>query len=427
MAEGKMAKFLVQKSGPLNGEVVISGAKNAVLPLMAATILSDEECRISDVPQLRDVDVMKDILKSLGGEIKAENDGVLAVNMKKIEKCEADYDLVSRMRASFLIMGSLLGRCGRAKVYMPGGCTIGARPIDLHLKGFEALGAEIIVKDNFIEAISPEGGLKGESIYLDFPSVGATENIMAAAVLANGTTYIENAAEEPEIVDLANFLNKMGARIKGAGTDTIKIEGVERVHGASHTVIPDRIEAGTYMLAAAITRGTLLLKNMVPDHVKPITAKLRESGVTVELTDEGLYVDASGDRKLTAVDLKTLPYPGFPTDIQSPFMSFLTTVEGSSTVIETVFENRLMHVAELNRMGANIMTEGNKAVVQGCKNLEGAQVIATDLRAGAALVLAGLVASGTTEISEIYHIERGYEKFTEKFRAIGANIMRVEE
>lgn len=422
-----MAKFLVQKSGPLNGEVVISGAKNAVLPLMAATILSEEECVISDVPQLKDVDVMKEILLSIGGKIKPAEEGVLSIDMGNIEKWEADYDLVSRMRASFLVMGSLLGRCGRAKVYMPGGCTIGARPIDLHLKGFEALGAEIIVKDNFIEAIAPEDGLKGESIYLDFPSVGATENIMAAAVLAEGTTYIENAAEEPEIVDLANFLNKMGARIKGAGTDTIKIEGVERVHGASHTVIPDRIEAGTYMLAAAITRGTLLIKNMVPDHVKPITAKLRESGVTVELADEGLYVDASGDRKLVAADIKTLPYPGFPTDIQSPFMSFLTTVEGSSTVIETVFENRLMHVAELNRMGANIMTEGNKAIVQGCKHLEGAQVIATDLRAGAALVLAGLVASGTTEISEIYHIERGYEKFTEKFRAIGANIMRVEE
>lgn len=422
-----MAKFLVQKSGPLNGEVVVSGAKNAVLPLMAATILSEEECVISDVPQLKDVDVMKEILLSIGGKIKSAEEGVLSIDMGNIEKWEADYDLVSRMRASFLVMGSLLGRCGRAKVYMPGGCTIGARPIDLHLKGFEALGAEIIVKDNFIEAIAPEDGLKGESIYLDFPSVGATENIMAAAVLAEGTTYIENAAEEPEIVDLANFLNKMGARIKGAGTDTIKIEGVERVHGASHTVIPDRIEAGTYMLAAAITRGTLLIKNMVPDHVKPITAKLRESGVTVELADEGLYVDASGDRKLVAADIKTLPYPGFPTDIQSPFMSFLTTVEGSSTVIETVFENRLMHVAELNRMGANIMTEGNKAIVQGCKHLEGAQVIATDLRAGAALVLAGLVASGTTEISEIYHIERGYEKFTEKFRAIGANIMRVEE
>ena len=398
-----------------------------MLPLMAATILSEEECVISDVPQLKDVDVMKEILLSIGGKIKSAEEGVLSIDMGNIEKWEADYDLVSRMRASFLVMGSLLGRCGRAKVYMPGGCTIGARPIDLHLKGFEALGAEIIAKDNFIEAIAPEGGLRGESIYLDFPSVGATENIMAAAVLAEGTTYIENAAEEPEIVDLANFLNKMGARIKGAGTDTIKIEGVERVHGASHTVIPDRIEAGTYMLAAAITRGTLLIKNMVPDHVKPITAKLRESGVTVELADEGLYVDASGDRKLVAADIKTLPYPGFPTDIQSPFMSFLTTVEGSSTVIETVFENRLMHVAELNRMGANIMTEGNKAIVQGCKHLEGAQVIATDLRAGAALVLAGLVASGTTEISEIYHIERGYEKFTEKFRAIGANIMRVEE
>ena len=422
-----MAKFLVQNSGPLNGEVVVSGAKNAVLPLMAATILSDEECVISDVPSLKDVDVMKDILVSLGGKIDTPEEGVLSIDMGSIDRWEADYDLVSKMRASFLVMGSLLGRCGKAKVYMPGGCTIGARPIDLHLKGFEALGAEIIVKDNYIEAVAPEGGLEGDSVYLDFPSVGATENIMTAAVLAKGTTYIENAAEEPEIVDLANFLNKMGARIKGAGTDTIKIEGVQTVHGAGHTVIPDRLEAGTYMLAAAITRGTLLIKNMVPDHVKPITAKLRESGVTVELGDEGLYVDASGDRKLVAADIKTLPYPGFPTDIQSPFMSFLTTVEGSSTVIETVFENRLMHVAELNRMGANIVTEGNKAIVKGCRHLEGAQVIATDLRAGAALVLAGLVASGTTEISEIYHIERGYEKFTEKFRAIGANIMRVEE
>lgn len=422
-----MAKFLVQRSGPLKGEVIVSGAKNAVLPLMAATILAEEECVIKDVPQLKDVDVMKEILTSLGAKIGSTSENVLSIDMSDIVKWEADYDLVSRMRASFLVMGSLLGRCGRAKVYMPGGCTIGARPIDLHLKGFEALGAEIVVKDNYIEAVAPEEGLIGDSIYLDFPSVGATENIMTAAVLAKGTTYIENAAEEPEIVDLANFLNKMGARIKGAGTDTIKIEGVEKIHGACHTVIPDRIEAGTYMLAAAITRGSVLVKNMVPDHVKPITAKLRESGVSVELADDGLFVDASGDRKLVACDIKTLPYPGFPTDIQSPFMSFLTTVEGSSTVIETVFENRLMHVAELNRMGANIMTEGNKAIVQGCKKLEGAQVIATDLRAGAALVLAGLVASGTTEISEIYHIERGYEKFTEKFRAIGANIMRVEE
>ena len=296
----------------------------------------------------------------------------------------------------------------------------------MHLKGFEALGAEIIVKDNYVEAVAGEEGLIGSSIYLDFPSVGATENIMTAAVLAKGITYIENAAEEPEIVDLANFLNKMGARIKGAGTDTIKIEGVEHLRGSEHTVIPDRIETGTFMLAAAITHGQMLIRNVVPDHVKPITAKLRECGVTVEMSDEGMYVLAD-DRDLAATDIKTLPYPGFPTDIQSPFMAFLTTVEGSSNVIETVFENRFMHVAELNRMGANIKTEGNRAMIQGGKMLEGAQVIATDLRAGAALVLAGLVAQGTTEISEIYHIERGYEKFVEKFRALGANILRLED
>ena len=421
-----MAKFLVQKSGPLNGEVVISGAKNAVLPLMAATLLAEEKCELSDVPALRDVEVMKEILQSVGAKIKEKNSSVLEIETKEILKCEADYELVSRMRASFLVMGPLLARMGRAKVYSPGGCTIGARPIDLHLKGFEALGAEIIEADTYVEAIAPEGGLVGASIYLDFPSVGATENIMTAAVLAKGTTYIENAAEEPEIVDLAVLLNKMGAKVKGAGTDTIKIEGVERLKGAQHTVIPDRIEAGTYMLAAAITKGQILIKNIVPDHVKSITAKLRECGVTVEITDEGMYVIAEG-HELVATDIKTLPYPGFPTDIQSPFMSFLTVVKGASTVIETVFENRFMHVAELNRMGANIKTEGNRAMIQGGKHLEGAQVIATDLRAGAALVLAGLAAEGTTEISEIYHIERGYEKFVEKLRALGANILRIED
>lgn len=421
-----MAKFLVQKSGPLNGEVSISGAKNAVLPLMAAAILAEDKCIIRDVPDLRDVEVMKNILLSLGSEISEAGESVLEIDTPVVKKNEADYELVSKMRASFLVMGPLLARTGRAKVHQPGGCTIGARPIDLHLKGFEALGAEIIVKDNSVEAAAGPDGLVGASIYLDFPSVGATENIMTAAVLAKGTTYIENAAEEPEIVDLANFLNKMGARVKGAGTDTIKIEGVEHLHGAEHTVIPDRIETGTFMLAAAITRGEILLKNVVPDHVKPITAKLRECGVRVEMGDEGMYVIAD-EKPLHSTDIKTLPYPGFPTDIQSPFMAFLTTVEGSSTVIETVFENRFMHVAELNRMGADIMTEGNKAVVEGAKELEGAQVIATDLRAGAALVLAGLVAKGTTEVSEIYHIERGYEKFIEKFRALGANILRIED
>lgn len=422
-----MAKFLVQKSEPLYGEVSVSGAKNAVLPLMAAAILCNEDCTIMDVPELRDVEVMKQILRSLGGKIKEREASVLNFDFREIITNVADYDLVRKMRASFLVMGPLLARTGSAKVHMPGGCTIGARPIDLHLKGFEALGARIIKENNYIEAIAPKEGLSGTSIYLDFPSVGATENIMMAASMALGTTYIENAAQEPEIVDLANFMNKMGAKIKGAGTDTIKIEGVSEFKSCSHTVIPDRIEAGTFMLAGAITRGKLLIKNVVPDHVKPITAKLRECGVTVEMGDEGMYVIADGGMKLVSTDIKTLPYPGFPTDIQSPFMAFLTTAQGESTVIETVFENRFMHVAELNRMGANIKTEGNKAIIAGGKKLEGAQVIATDLRAGAALVLVGLIAEGTTEISEIYHIERGYEKFVNKFKALGANILRIDD
>lgn len=422
-----MAKFLVQKSEPLCGEVQISGAKNSVLPLMAAAILPRAKCCIHEVPKLLDVTVMEDILISLGGTIALDKDGTLDIDMSHLTGMEVEYELSSKMRASFLVMGPLLARAGHVKVYMPGGCTIGARPVDLHLKGFEALGAETIVKDNYVEAIAPKEGLVGASIYLDFPSVGATENIMMAAVLAKGVTLIENAAEEPEIVDLANFLNKMGASIKGAGTDTIKIEGVESLRGTEHTVIPDRIETGTFMLAAAITRGQVMIKNMVPDHVRPIAAKLRECGVRVDLTDEGMIVDATGEEKLVATDIKTLPYPGFPTDIQSPFMAFLTTVDGASMVMETVFENRFMHVAELNRMGANIKIEGSRAYVQGGKNLEGASVVATDLRAGAALVLAGLVASGTTEISKIYHVERGYERFVEKFRALGANILRIED
>ena len=421
-----MAKFLVQKSEPLHGAVHVSGAKNSVLPLMAAAILPGEKCRIREVPRLLDVTVMDDILASLGGKIDFQPDGTLDIDMTEITAPEVDYDLASRMRASFLVMGPLLAREGHVKVYMPGGCTIGARPVDLHLKGFEALGAEVIENDTWVEAKAGPNGLIGASIYLDFPSVGATENIMMAAVLADGITYIENAAEEPEIVDLANFLNKMGASIKGAGTDTIKIEGVKKLKGTQHTVIPDRIETGTFMLAAAITRGELLIQNIVPDHVRAIASKLRECGVVVELTDEGLYVNGAMN-SLVATDIKTLPYPGFPTDIQSPFMAFLTTVEGSSTVIETVFENRFMHVAELNRMGANIRTKGNRAMIQGGKTLEGARVVATDLRAGAAMVLAGLVASGTTEVSRIYHVERGYEDFVQKFRSLGANILRIEE
>ena len=421
-----MAKYIVEKSGPLKGEVLVSGAKNAVLPLMAAALLSEEECVIRDVPELRDVALMKEILTSLGSEIKELEDDILSIYTEDIHSTEAEYDLVNKMRASILVMGPLLARKGRARIPLPGGCAIGARPIDLHLKGFEALGAQLIEGDNYVEAVAGPQGLIGETIYLDFPSVGATENIMMAAVLASGTTYIENAAEEPEIVDLANFLNKMGAKIKGAGTDTIKIDGVQQLKGARHTVIPDRIEAGTFMLAAAITRGAVHICNAVPDHLKPLIAKLRECGVRIEVGDDDIIV--RGDLgPHSATDIKTLPYPGFPTDIQSPFMAYLTTVEGSSTVIETVFENRFMHVAQLGKMGANIETAGNKAMVKGNAHLRGCQVMATDLRAGAALVLAGLVAEGKTEISEIYHIERGYEKFIEKFAALGATIVRVDD
>ena len=404
-----MAKYIVEQSGPLRGEVQISGAKNAVLPLMAAALLSEEECVIRDVPDLRDVSLMREILSSLGSQIEEIDENVLSIHTRDILSTEADFELVNKMRASILVMGPLLARKGRAVIPMPGGCAIGARPIDLHLKGFEALGAQIVKNDEagFVEAVAGPQGLIGETIYLDFPSVGATENIMMAAVLADGTTYIENAAEEPEIVDLANFLNKMGAKIKGAGTDTIKIEGVEGLGGAKHTVIPDRIEAATFMLAAAITRGAVHICNAVPDHLKPVIAKLRECGVRIEVGDDDLIVRGDLGPQY-ATDIKTLPYPGFPTDIQSPFMAYLTTVEGSSTVIETVFENRFMHVAQLGKMGAIIETAGNKANVRGNAKLRGCHVMATDLRAGAALVLAGLAAEGTTEISEIYHIERGY-------------------
>ena len=421
-----MAKYIVKQSGPLRGEVFISGAKNAVLPLMAAALLAEEECVIRDVPKLRDVAFMKEILTSHGAQVTELEENILAIKTEDIVSTEARFELVNKMRASILIMGPLLARKGRAKIPLPGGCAIGARPIDLHLKGLEALGAVITVNNDegYVEAVAGPQGLIGDTIYLDFPSVGATENIMMAAVLAQGVTYLENAAEEPEIVDLANFLNKMGAKIKGAGTDTIKIEGVARLHGAKHTVIPDRIEAGTFMLAAAITRGALHIQNVVPDHVKPIIAKLRECGVRIEVGDEEMIVRGDLGPHM-ATDIKTLPYPGFPTDIQSPFMTYLTTVEGSSTVIETVFENRFMHVAQLNNMGASIEAAGSKAVIRGNAKLRGCEVMATDLRAGAALVLAGLVAEGETEISEIYHIERGYEKFIEKFEKIGAVITKI--
>jgi len=419
-------KYIIEKNGPLKGEVVMSGSKNAVLPIMAASILTSKQCTITDIPKLRDVDVMCQLLRSVGAEVNIDYiKKEISITCDTVSELEAPYELVKQMRASNLIMGPLLSRTGKVKISMPGGCAIGARPIDLHLKGFQALGAEIELEHGYVEARAEK--LIGDKIYLDFPSVGATENIMMCAVLAQGITTIENAAEEPEIVDLANFLNSIGAKIKGAGTDTIKIEGVSKseLTGTKHAIIPDRIETGTFMVAAAVTRGNLLIKNAIADHVKPIIAKLKECGVEITETDGDIRVTAN--KGVKATDIKTLPYPGFPTDMQAQFMTLLTSAIGTSIIIETVFENRYMHIGELNRMGSNIKIEGRSAVVPGEQMLEGAQVTATDLRAGAALVLAGLIAEGTTEISDIYHIERGYSEFVEKLSRIGAKIRKVED
>ena len=407
------------------GEVEISGSKNAVLPIMAAALLADGECEITEVPALKDVEVMCELLRSLGSEVYEDyKNKVIRITTPDNAAEEAPNELVKKMRASVLVMGPILAKKGRVRVPLPGGCTIGPRPINLHLKGFHALGAEITEERDYVEARADK--LRGGNVYLDFPSVGATENIMMAAVLAEGPSIIENAAEEPEIVDLANFLNKMGARIKGAGTDTIKIEGVRALSGCKHSVIPDRIETGTFMIAAAISRGNILLKNVLPNHVKPVIAKLRECGAVVETSDESIFVSGEGV-ELVATDIKTLPYPGFPTDMQPQFMSLLTTVKGQSVVIETVFEDRFMHVAELNKMDAGIRIEGGNAILPGGRPLQGGKVVCTDLRAGAALVLAGLAADGTTEIREIYHIQRGYSNFIEKFRGVGADIIMTED
>ena len=418
-----MATYRIRPCARLSGEITVHSAKNAVLPLMCGALLTRETVTIEQIPALTDVKTLTDILRDCGVLMHADQAEKLLALTADSPRSPRREDLLSRMRASVLVMGPLLARTGYARVALPGGCAIGQRPIDLHLKGMEALGAHVEQTPGFVTL---RGKLRGGNVYLDFPSVGATENILMAAALARGTTRIENAAKEPEIVDLANQLNKMGAKIKGAGTDTIRITGVESLSGSIHTVIPDRIETGTFMLAAAITRGDVLVQNAIPGHVRPIIAKLKECGVKVEVQDDGIYVDAR-EGELVATDIKTLPYPGFPTDIQSPFMTFLTTVHGQSIVRETVFENRFMHVVELNRMGADITTESREAFVPGGKKLHGAKVRATDLRAGAAMVLAGLVATGTTEVSEIYHIERGYENFVQKFKGIGGDLMRVEE
>ncbi|ADL08737.1 UDP-N-acetylglucosamine 1-carboxyvinyltransferase [Thermosediminibacter oceani] len=416
-----MSSFIIEGGECLKGTVRTSSAKNAVLPVMAASLLAEGECVIEDVPELEDVRVMREVLSALGARCETK-EGSLRIIPDNIDTCEAPYELVRKMRASFLVMGPLLAKYGWAKISLPGGCAIGSRPIDLHLKGFTALGAEINLGHGSVEARCEK--LKGSVIYLDFPSVGATENIMMAAALAEGQTVIENAAKEPEIVDLANFLNSMGAYIRGAGTDVIKIEGVRNLKGISYTVIPDRIEAGTFLIAGAITNGDVLVENVVSEHLKPLIAKLIECGAEVIEGEDGIRVVGRG--RPNPVDVKTMPYPGFPTDMQAQMMAYLSLCTGTSMVTETVFENRFMHVEELKRMGAKIKIEGKSAIVEGVEKLSGAPVKATDLRAGAALILAGLAAEGTTEVMNAYHVDRGYENIVEKFQALGAKIKRAE-
>lgn len=420
-----MEKLIIHGGHELHGRVKISGAKNAVLPIIAATLLAqDKPCVLDEVPYLNDVCTIAEVLRQLGAKVDFNRQQhTLFVDSTVLKTVDAPYDLVRKMRASFVIMGPLLARYGKAKISMPGGCAIGTRPIDLHLKGFEALGAEIEIGHGFISATAPNG-LKGTSIYLDFPSVGATENIIMAACMAEGQTILENAAQEPEIIDLANFLNIMGAKIRGAGTNVIKITGVPKLIGHNYTIIPDRIEAGTYMVAVAMTGGDIYIENAISEHLKPVIAKLNEAGVKIEEDIDGIRV--SCNKRPKAIDIKTLPYPGFPTDMQAQFMAMLTIADGTGLVTETVFENRFMHVDELKRMGACIKVVGRTSIVEGVPSLNGCQVKATDLRAGAAMVLAGLVANGETEVSYIHHIDRGYDNLVEKLCGLGADICRVD-
>lgn len=420
-----MEKLIIKGGKPLNGRVRVSSAKNAVLPIIAATMLASTPSRLIDVPHLEDVHTICEVIASLGVKVTHEaNDQEIIFDASNITATEAPYELVRRMRASFLVMGPLLARRGRARISLPGGCAIGSRPIDLHLKAFEALGATIEVGDGYVEAVAPNG-LKGNQIYMDFPSVGATENVIMAASMAEGKTIIENAAEEPEIVDLVTYLNSMGANIRGAGTNIIRIEGVPELKGAAHTVIPDRIEAGTYLIAAAMAGGDVYVENALSEHLKPVVAKLKEAGVTVQEDVDGIRVISDGHLK--AADIKTLPYPGFPTDMQAQFMALTTVAEGTSTIMETVFENRFMHVDELKKMGAQIRIEERRAIVDGVARLHGAEVRATDLRAGAALVCAGLAADGETRVTQLSHIDRGYDDLVGKLKGLGADIVRVDE
>ncbi|EFM09062.1 UDP-N-acetylglucosamine 1-carboxyvinyltransferase [Paenibacillus curdlanolyticus YK9] len=418
-----MSKIIVRGGRRLSGTVRIHGAKNAVLPILAASVLASEgESVIADVPLLDDVLTIREVIASLGADVQ-QGPETMIIRANRLTANEPPSELVRKMRASILVMGPLLARTGQVRISLPGGCAIGMRAIDQHLKGFEAMGAEITLGQGFIES-KVNGRLKGAKIYLDVASVGATENIMMAASLAEGTTTIENAAKEPEIVDLANYLNAMGAHVRGAGTDVIRIEGVERLQGVRHTVIPDRVEAGTYMIATAITGGDVFIEGVIADHLAPVISKLQEMGVSIVATDNGVRVTA--DKPLKSVDVKTLPYPGFPTDMQSQMMSLLLVSDGTSVVTETIFENRFMHVEEFAKMNAQIKVDGRAAIITGGAPLSGAKVCATDLRAGAALICAALVADGESEITGTHHIDRGYVNIAGKLAALGAQIERVD-
>lgn len=416
-----MDKIEINGGVRLKGEVKISGAKNAVLPLMASAILSSGESIIRNVPKLRDVMTMGKLLAHLGCGFHLEDEQVL-LQTKKITFIDAPYDFVKTMRASVLVLGPLLARTGKAKVSLPGGCAIGARPINLHIMGLEKMGARITLSEGYVEAKAKR--LKGATVYFDIPTVTGTENLMMAAVLADGTTVLENAACEPEVTDLADALISMGAVIEGAGTSVIKITGVRKLRPLDYTVIPDRIETATFIAAAAITEGSIKIKGCRPDHIEAIISKMKEAGVKITGKNDNLRIKGPG--RLSAVDIKTMPYPGFPTDMQAQFMAMMAIADGTSLITESIFENRFMHVAELKRMGADITVEGSTASVKGIKSLTGAPVMATDLRASASLVVAGLAGQGTTVIDRVYHLDRGYEKIEEKLKALGARIRRIK-
>ena len=418
-----MDKLIIQGAGPLRGEVLISGSKNAALPILSGSLLCDGLVTISNLPHLQDVTTTIELLGTLGVSLSINEKMSLEVDNSTLNSITAPYDLVKTMRASILVLGPLLARYGEANVSFPGGCAIGSRPVDLHLRGFEAMGAKIEVDKGYIKATC-DGRLKGTRILMDLVSVGATENLMMAAVLAEGTTTIENAAREPEIVDLANCLNTWGAKIVGAGTSTLVIEGIDKLSGGAFRVMPDRIETGTYLAAAAATGGKVKVKQTDPSTLEAVLLKLEETGATITVGDDWIELDMQG-RRPKAVSLKTAPYPAFPTDMQAQLTAVNAVAEGSGVITETIFENRLMQVQELNRMGAKIVVEGNSAIVSGVEKLTGAQVMASDLRASAALVIAGMVAEGETIVDRIYHIDRGYERIEEKLRQLGARIKRA--